>query len=203
MPGRNPFGDNRVAGLLAPNPTLDIDLDFAAHRLRFISPDHCPGHVVYWDASVAAAIPMRIAQIGHIVIPVTLDGKEMETVIDTGAIQTSLNLRVARTRFGITTDSPDVVQRGEINHTPGVTYHQHHFSTLSFEGVRIANPVINLIPDRLNSGVSEPVGVETRIRQAATALPDLMIGMDVLSKLHVYIAYKERKLYVTPAFTGQ
>jgi hypothetical protein len=31
------------------------------------------------------------------------------------------------------------------------------------------------------------------------ALPQVIIGMNVLRKLHIYIAYKEQKLYVTPA----
>jgi hypothetical protein len=29
----------------------------------------------------------------------------------------------------------------------------------------------------------------------------MLIGMDILSHLHLYIAYKERKLYITPAST--
>ena len=30
-------------------------------------------------------------------------------------------------------------------------------------------------------------------------LPDISIGMDILSKLHLYFAFPEKKLYVTPA----
>jgi hypothetical protein len=30
-------------------------------------------------------------------------------------------------------------------------------------------------------------------------LSDFIIGMDVLRHLHIYVAYKEQKLYVTPA----
>jgi hypothetical protein len=31
----------------------------------------------------------------------------------------------------------------------------------------------------------------------------LIIGMDVLSRLHVYIAYREKRLYITPAGSGE
>jgi hypothetical protein len=55
----------------------------------------------------------------------------------------------------------------------------------------------------MNMQLPESVGAETRIRQADSATPDLLIGMDVLSNLHIYIAYKERKLYVTAASAGQ
>jgi hypothetical protein len=30
-------------------------------------------------------------------------------------------------------------------------------------------------------------------------LPDMIIGIGILRQLHLYIAYRERKLYATPA----
>jgi hypothetical protein len=37
------------------------------------------------------------------------------------------------------------------------------------------------------------------IREETVGLPDLILGMNVLSQMHVYIAYRERKLYITAA----
>ena len=37
------------------------------------------------------------------------------------------------------------------------------------------------------------------IREDRNGLPDVILGMNVLSQMHVYIAYKERKLYITAA----
>jgi hypothetical protein len=37
-------------------------------------------------------------------------------------------------------------------------------------------------------------GVTSDTRQA---LPDLIIGQNIIGKFHIYIAYRERKLYVT------
>jgi len=45
-------------------------------------------------------------------------------------------------------------------------------------------------------------GLIADTRQPA-GLPDLRLGMSTLSKLHVYIAYKERKLYITESATPQ
>src|SRR5215467_1504174 len=70
-----------VAGLLAPTPGVDIDLDFAGNRLSFFSPDHCDGQVVYWPAQTIAAVPMRVSAFEHIVIPVTLDGQKLNALI--------------------------------------------------------------------------------------------------------------------------
>jgi hypothetical protein len=33
----------------------------------------------------------------------------------------------------------------------------------------------------------------------ATRLPDLTLGMQTLGRLHVYIAYRDRKVYITEA----
>ena len=37
-------------------------------------------------------------------------------------------------------------------------------------------------------------GVTSETRRV---LPDVIVGQNILGKLHVYIAYRERKLYVT------
>ncbi len=44
---------------------------------------------------------------------------------------------------------------------------------------------------------------DTRIPnpEVETGLGDMILGMDILRHLHVYIAYKEQKLYLTPAAT--
>ena len=44
-----------------------------------------------------------------------------------------------------------------------------------------------------------PTGGLIANSRQASGLPDLRLGMSTLSKLHVYIAYKERKLYITSA----
>ena len=41
------------------------------------------------------------------------------------------------------------------------------------------------------------------IQDEETELPPLLVGMDVLSQMHVYIAYKEGMVYVTPASAAQ
>jgi hypothetical protein len=42
---------------------------------------------------------------------------------------------------------------------------------------------------------------DTRIptTETETGLGQMILGMDILHRLHVYIAYKEKKLYLTPA----
>jgi len=57
-------------------------------------------------------------------------------------------------------------------------------SRFSLGGVSVENPDLLLYP---------------RGAMALPGDPELILGMGILRQLHMYIAYKERKLYVTAA----
>jgi uncharacterized protein len=59
--------------------------------------------------------------------------------------------------------------------------------------------VIVLLPDLVTGRVRNGPSVGSLIRDDK-ALADLLVGMPTLSQLHLYIAYKERKLYMTASF---
>jgi predicted aspartyl protease len=201
-----------VIGLLAPAPGVDLDLDFAAHKLAFFSPDHCEGKVVYWPAAAVAVVPMRNAgsrppsalasqrftlQTERIMIPVTLDGKQMDALIDTGSTTNVLKLSVAEGRFDVDLKAPDVQPLGQLGGNASAKTYRKRFATLSFEGVTVTNPVLDLIPDKQTGAFGEDTPTGSLIHPQDRGLPDLIIGMSVLSKLHMYVAYKERKVYIT------
>ncbi len=173
-----------IAGLLAPDllRQFDVDLDFANNTVKFFSPEHCEGRILYWTPSALAVIPMRF-EAGHIVVPATVDGQRLEAIVDTGASDTVMNLTVARRRFGL--------DEATTNSGPSI----HQFKSLDLEGITVANPTIRLFTDFPARAMPFSLGgVTSETRQA---LPDLIIGQNILGKLHVYIAYRERKLYVT------
>jgi len=72
-----------------------------------------------------------------------------------------------------------------------------NMETLAFEGVTISNPMITLMPDMLSGVNPGTPRTGSIIRDERAGLPDLILGMDILSEMHVYIGYKERKLYIT------
>jgi hypothetical protein len=78
--------------------------------------------------------------------------------------------------------------------------YRHAFKSLSFEGLTISNPSLDIIPDLQRGQMERPPATGTRMPDSSVEqkLPDLLIGMDVLRHLHLYIAYKEQKLYITP-----
>ncbi|HEY2033927.1 MAG TPA: hypothetical protein VGH02_09610, partial [Rhizomicrobium sp.] len=61
------------------------------------------------------------------------------------------------------------------------------FKTLSLNGLTVNHPDILLI----SNSESDVLG--------GNASPKMLIGLSILSKLHLYIAYGEHNLYVTPA----
>ena len=73
----------------------DIDLNFWAHRFNMFAPDHCKGQVLYWRAPGVAKLPFRY-QNGRITVRVTVDGREMDAVIDTGSPRSEMQIRRCR-----------------------------------------------------------------------------------------------------------
>lgn len=109
----------------------------------------------------------------HIFVHVLLDGRELGAILDTGAYDTAMSLDRAVSDFAL-----DRNQLQRSRHCP--------FRTLSFGGVNVASPAIELVPDR-ESGV---MGRGSPFQ--------MIVGMGVLRRLHLYISYKEKRIYVTP-----
>ena len=186
------FGDNSLfSGILATDVmgSYDTELDFAGGKMNYFSPDHCEGKVVYWPAVAVAIVPVRFVD-HQLNLNVSLDGHSFKAMIDTGAEDTTLSMAEAKRVFGITAEDRNQA-------------FQHVFQKLSFEGLEVGNPHITIIPDKI--GTKDPnndfvTGTRTRrVDDLDSSDPTMLIGMNILSKLHLYIAFKEQKIYITPA----
>jgi predicted aspartyl protease len=163
----------------------DVEFDFAHAKFNLMSQDHCPGAVVYWTKSDAGVVPMHLDPNKHVKVEVTLDGKLLNAGIDTGAYKSTMSLAVAKNLFGIDENSPGMKRRDGVSINggrPEPIYH-YPFASLSFGEVSVQHPDIDII--------AEPANISNDV--------PLIIGINVLRQLHVYIAYKEQALYVTPA----
>ncbi len=179
----------------------DMDLDFGPDHFAYFSQDHCPGQVVYWKAAAVAVVPFRKKGL-DISLTVTVDGKEMEAILDTGAAGTFMHMETARRVFGITPDSPELVQDGFVNGDPKLPVYSRTFSTLALEGITIGKPRFGIASDRM--GQKDPndlVSGNSRVERISDFIdrPPVILGMNILRKLHIFIALKENKLYITPA----
>jgi predicted aspartyl protease len=174
-----------VGGTLAPNVlrNYDADFDFEKGVFRLFSKDHCEGKVVYWTTGGFGQVSFRLDNSGHIVVPVLLDGKEVRAAIDTGSADTVASFDRIEDKLNLDEKSPGMTLiPGRPADRPRYRY---PFKTLTFDDVTVSNPDITLVPDKQSKmGGSD----ET-----------IVLGMNVLRRLHIYIAYGEEKLYVTPA----
>jgi hypothetical protein len=178
-----------ASGLLAPDVLgqLDVDFDFGNSTLRLFSSDHCSGKIPYWSPTYAS-LRFRGDEDGHIIVPMTLDGKPVHVMLDTGAPGSVMTMDVAKEMFGLDAQSPGMTQAGLFPSASGPSqpYYSYRFSSLSIDGLTVKNPMVSVIPDEMAPeipGHYQPY--------------DFILGLRDIAKLHMYIAYTERTLYFT------
>jgi hypothetical protein len=187
--------DKRIIGVIGIDilGRFDVDLDLAHSKINLFSPDHCSGRVVYWTGSGAVAVPMKFRNGQNFVIPMQLDGQDIDASLSTGGYP-ELSSRVAQDLFNIDEPIPDNGPKP-----------RHRFKTLSVEGLTITNPEIAIYKD--NSGCNGkykmkevPLHTEHSVElMKCFGAPDFLLSLMELKKLHVYLAFKERMLYASGA----
>jgi len=207
--GANP--NSPVAGVLANDVmgAYDTEMDFASNKLKYFSSDHCDGKVIYWPADVVAVVPYRTSRPGtarpdsHLRLPVTLDGRELRAIIDTGSARSTISAEIARDLFHVTAETAGTTPLGSIENNPDHKVFSYGFGHLTFEGVTVNRPQIVVLPDLVGS--KDPTN---RLRTGGHIQrvdddfgPEITVGMDVLKNLHLYVASQERKLYITSTAT--
>jgi hypothetical protein len=181
--------------------TFDADIDFTSDTLKVFSQDHCPGQVVYWTSPASVGVVPITMDGLHMIVPVMLDGMPERALIDSGATYSTISIPEARRLFDLTPGSADTPEKGKLNGDDTLTTYTHDFKSLSFGDVAVTNPKLTLIPNAMgrNADRSQYVGDRTKSDKTEINVDDMIIGMDVLRKLHVYIAFGERKMYVSEA----
>jgi predicted aspartyl protease len=186
--------DATIVGILAPDVMrrFDVEFDFAGGKFNVFSQDHCAGKVVYWAADYAV-LPFRMNDVVqdeggqdegfHIVVDATLDGKAVKVLVDTGSDVSYMTIKVAHDLFGLDAAALTRPNKGKDESEAVYTY---PFKALDLQGVSVQNPKIVVEPDKLGDPDA----------------PELTVGMTVLKKLHLYIAYGEKKLYMTGTDTS-
>jgi predicted aspartyl protease len=176
----------------------DIDVDFAHGVLKLFSPDHCKGDVLYWKPAAVAEGEFDTRH-GHINVEVTLDGQRLNGYIDSGAVHSLLSADSARRLFGLTHGSPETKQAGMAQNNPQDLVYPHRFAKLEFDGVVVNNPDIAILPNIIGRSADrsqQSTGNRAIPRNTPAVVSQLIIGMDILRKLHIYIAFREGRLYI-------
>lgn len=189
--------DHPAKGLLALDvlSSLDVELDFANNRMNLYAQDHCPGKVVYWAASYAA-LPFRTDETGHPSFRMDLDGKRVTVAFDMIPGHAHMGMLTAKRLFGLDETSPGM--EAIAAEPPEISpIHRYPFKTLAVDGITIAHPQIDLFHQKAEC---RPFArFDDPQMQRCLAGADIRIGLEILRQLHLYFAFKEKVLYLTPA----
>jgi predicted aspartyl protease len=196
----------RLSGIFSLNFMLpyDVDVDFGTDMLNFFDKDHCPGGVLYWKASAVAVLPITLED-GHLTVPATLDGRTYKAIIDTGADDSTLRMDIAQRSYDLVMGSPDTPESDILNGEKDLKVYSHIFKSLTFGDITVNNPHMSIIPDAVKrkGDTAQQTGNRARLVRDEIVGPEMIIGMNVLRRLHIYMAFGERKMYISPASAPQ
>ena len=177
----------------------DLEFDFAAHKFNLFSQDHCEGKVIYWPADAVAVVPLHIIATAQIELPVQLDGKDLLAMFDTGADDTYLDAKVAANVFNLKPGTADLKLVNTT--TDGHGIYLHTFATLGFDGIAIGHPDVYLFEELGQQAAESSNLLGSRLGDVSPEFGDvpLLLGMKEMQHFHIFLSYKEQKLYLTPA----
>ncbi len=165
----------------------DLELDYAAGVVRLFQPTDCGNAVLaYWDRD-ALVLPMEDSR--HVIVPITVNGRETRAMIDSGATGTVVQL-VFASRLGIKPGGPGVTSA---SCTAGIGADDVHSWVARFDSVSLGAETIR--DARLRIAEYAPDLIYRR-----NALPEVILGGDFLRSHRVYISRKQMKVYFT--YTG-
>jgi hypothetical protein len=189
-------GDFQLVGILGMDVLgrFDVELDVSNRKMKLFSRDHCPGHAVYWSNSYDS-VPIRFGELGELYFPMELEGKKIETTLATGNKTTSLSTDVTRRLYNFDSRSSDIEKETD---TAGGTTAYYRAMKLSGEGIQIINAHITLVDRPSNDFCKLGSRSGAAAYEGCFGVHPLRLGLNVLTKLHLYIATKEKVLYFTP-----
>jgi tetratricopeptide (TPR) repeat protein/predicted aspartyl protease len=181
-------GTDAGYGLLGANllDFADLEIDLAHGKLTLFKADHCnKASLAYWSKNgnynVADIKPAGNQIDRRTFLSVTINGKQVRAVLDSGAFATVLS-RSAAERVGIDLDGPDV-KAG--NSSFGVGAKSVKTWTVSIDSFSVGTETIQH---------SQMQVIDGRIGDGDT---DMLLGVDFLLAHHMFIANSQKKAYFT------
>lgn len=177
----------------------DVEIDPARSRINLFAQDHCAGAVVYWADSFFTINeyydqPRQVP----LYIDVTLDGKPIRATLDTGKSETTLSAATAQSAFDVTAvkDGAQPKPAPSISGSTLMSF-DHVFGALEIGPLRLPNKKVAIT--EFPRFQEKFLGSSIAVTDDRAELRRLMLGMDVLSRLHLFISYREQKIYFTLA----
>ncbi len=187
---RDNAADPDVIGNIGANilKSYDIEIDYPGRKAKIYLQDHCPGHVVSWPHRELAEIPFSLNKVGHISLPVTLDGHDYRALLDTGATASYVDKKVADRDFGLSAETANAMGTSDTLDGKDLPTFYHRFDVLDLGGLQFRR-----------SPLAFSTGQENHVKAGwkQEEMPSLILGMHQLRGLHFYIAYGEKMIYAS------
>jgi predicted aspartyl protease len=180
-----PF-DLPTVGLLQPDGLIgadvlsryEIDLDLPRHRITFLAGHACPTDPPPWAGAMMLPLDGERARHGRFIVPVTLNGRALRALIDTGSQGSVVSTAAARAlgvRSGDLDGTPADTLRGA---GPAATpAHRHGFDELDVGGEAIRRPTL-LVADTPSNDY------------------DMILGTDYLALRRMWLAYARGVVFI-------
>jgi tetratricopeptide (TPR) repeat protein/predicted aspartyl protease len=181
-------GTDTGYGLLGANllDLADVEIDLAHGKLTLFNPDHCNKlALAYWSKAgnynVADIVSADSQNDRRTFLSVTINGKKMRALLDSGAYATVLSRRAAE-RVGIDLDASDL---GAGSSSIGIGARSVRTWTARVDSFSVGTETIQH---------SQMQVLDGRIGDGQT---DMLLGVDFLLAHHMFIANSQRKAYFT------
>lgn len=181
-------GTDTGYGLLGANllDVADLEVDLAHGKLTLFKPEHCKKvALAYWTKgagyNVADIEPADNQMDRRTFLSVTINGKKVRALLDSGSFATVLSRRAAE-RIGIHLDGPDV----KAGHSSiGVGDKSVKTWTVPIDSFSVGTETIQH---------GQMQVLDSSMGNDGT---DMLLGVDFLLAHHMYIANSQRKVYFT------
>jgi hypothetical protein len=179
---------------------MDFELDLGRKKLVLYAQSHCSGRGSFWTAS-AKAIPIHHGKLGTLYFPMELQGKRLETTISTSRDISSLELAISRQLYGLDEHSPGVESRPDRDGTLRSYFRATKITSGELELTDVdlhLQPTWDVCKVILDQAPDHAAGLD-----GCWDRYPLVLGLDVLKKLHLYFATKENVLYISKSDAQQ
>ena len=175
---------------------FDFELNLADGKLLIFSENHCPGAGVYWTRNFSA-MPFDRDWLGNLYFPLELDGKFVEATLSTQSVVSTIDSEVTLKVYGFDEHSPEVLP----DKSPGAEKTSFRAMSLTAPGLSINNARIKLV--HRTGTCSQQTRTTNRVpaigySDCPGSFP-LYLGRNVLEKLRIYVATKDKMIYFSRA----
>jgi predicted aspartyl protease len=175
---------------------VDVEFDLAHGVVRLFQAKDCDGvSLAYWTTEAAGEVTIEAVYDAQpqIIVPVTINGRQIRALLDSGAAS-SIMMKGAAAAVGLTPGSPGVVPAGQGRGLgpKSVDAWIGPIDTFTIGNENIRDTAI-IFGDLFKDATYTAVG--SRVSRPIGGIEDMLLGIDFLRSHRVLVAHSQRKLY--------